>query len=113
MNSVYDMETYDLLKCIDNALDEYGSSAKQALYLNIALKESASFEEVVLAHPDLLLQALRDVFDDSSEIVKRSIVSEIKKVFGLKKPSDSYELEEALGIACKRISGMAVVQVLR
>ncbi len=102
-----------MIQCIDKGLDEYGSSAKQAVYLMLSLKMSAPFEEVVLQEPGLLVQALQDVFSSSSEIVKRSIIKEIKKVFGLKKASSSYELEEALGIACKRISGVGLVQMSR
>ncbi len=105
------METYDLIKCVDKALDEYGTSAKQAFYLTFTLKKSAPIEEVILSDPGLLVQTLRDVFDDSSEIVKRSIIGQIKEVFGLKKPVSAYELEEALGIARKRLSGVIPVQV--
>jgi len=105
------METYDLIQCVDRALDEYGTSAKQAFYLTLSLKKSAPFEEVVLNDPGLLVQVLRDVFDDSSEIVKRSIISEIKQVFGLKKPCSAYELEDALGVACRRLSGVTPIPV--
>jgi hypothetical protein len=105
------METYDLLQCIDRALDEYGTSAKQSLYFNLTLKNSAPFEEIIMADPALLLKALNEVFNDSSENVKLSIVDEIKKVFGLKKPSDSYALEDAIGIARRRLSGLTPSQL--
>jgi hypothetical protein len=105
------METYDLIKCVDRALDGYGSSAKQAVYLTLSLKKSSPFEEVVLHDPALLVQALHDVFDDSSEIVKRSIIAEIKEVFGLKKPCSAYQLEDAIGVACRRLSGVSPIQV--
>jgi hypothetical protein len=105
------METYDLIKCIDMALDEYGSSAKQAFYLTFMLKKSAPIEEVIMTDPGLLVQTLRDVFDDSSEIVKRSIISQIKEVFGLKKPVSAYELEDALSIATRRLSGVSTIPV--
>jgi hypothetical protein len=32
-------------------------------------------------------------------------------VFGLKKPCSAYELEDALGIACRRLSGISPIQV--
>ena|ERR1700730_17009164 len=105
------METYDLIKCVDRALDEYGSSAKQAVYLTLSLKKSTSFEEVVLHDPALLVQVLHDVFDESSEIVKRSIIGQIKEVFGLKKPCSAYQLEGALEIASRRLSGFSPMQV--
>jgi hypothetical protein len=105
------METYDLIKCVDRALDEYGSSAKQAVYLTLSLKKSASFEEVVLHDPAMLVAVLHDVFDESSEIVKRSIIAEIKAVFGLKKPCNAYQLEDALGVAFRRLSGVSPLQV--
>jgi len=102
------METYDLIRCIDKGLDEYGSNAKQAVYLILMARKGIPYEEVT-RNPDALEQCLQEVFDDSSAIVKRTIAREIKKVFGLN-ISNSNDLAEVLEAAIKCISGISITE---
>ena len=101
------METNDLIQCIDKGLDIYGSNAKQAVYLILTMRNGISYEEVT-ANPDALEQSLQEVFDDSSEVVKRTIAREIRKVFGLKNVRNSNDLGEVLEAAIRCISGISV-----
>lgn len=98
------METYDLLQCIDRVLDEFGSSAKQAVYLNLALRKGIPHESM-LDNPGALTMTLQEVFDESSSIVKRAIVREISSVFGIDIKVDPSEFEESIELACRQISG--------
>ena len=103
------METNDLIQCIDKGLDEYGSNAKQAVYLVLSSRKGVAYEEVT-GNPEALEQSLQEVFDDSSEIVKRTIAREIKKVFGLKDLSNPNDLGEVLNAAIKCISGVTITE---
>lgn len=98
------METYDLLQCIDRVLDEFGSSAKQAVYLNLALRKGIPHESM-LDNPSALTTALQEVFDESSNVVKRAIVREIRSVFGISLALDPKEFEESIELACRQLSG--------
>ncbi len=98
------METYDLLQCIDRVLDEYGTSAKQAVYLNLAIRKGIPHEEM-LDNPSVLTTTLQEVFDGSSTVVKRAILREIKLVFGIDVIVDSQDFEESIELACRQISG--------
>jgi hypothetical protein len=102
------METNDLIQCIDKGLDEYGSNAKQAVHLILSLRK-VQYEEIT-GNPEALEQTLQEVFDDSSEIVKRTIAREIKKVFGLKDLSSSNDLGEVLDAAIKCIAGVTITE---
>ena len=98
------METYDLLQCIDRVLDEFGSSAKQAVYLNLALRKGIPHESM-LDNPSALTTTLQEVFDESSSVVKRAIVREIRSVFGLNLAIDPQQFEQSIELACRELSG--------
>jgi len=98
------METYDLLQCIDRVLDEFGSSAKQAVYLNLALRKGIPYESIV-KDPGALTITLQEVFDESSKVVKRAIAKEIMSVFDLGRTADSSKFEETFELARRQIPG--------
>jgi len=98
------METYDLLQCIDRVLDEFGSSAKQAVFLNLALRKGIPYESIV-NDPTALTSTLQEVFDGSSMVVKRAIAREIMAVFDLGSVADSSKFEETFELARKQIPG--------
>jgi len=97
------MKICDLLKCIDRVLDGFGSGAKQSVYLNIALRKGIPYESL-LENPDALSEALKEVFDDSSNVVMTAIANEIGKVFGIKLDSSAGHFQENIELACKQIS---------
>jgi len=102
------MESYDLLQCIDKVLDEFGSSAKQAVYLNLSLRKGIPHESM-LDNPAELTTTLQEVFDDSSNVVMIAIVKEIKSTFGVDVKADPTEFEESIELAHRQISGSIYV----
>ncbi len=101
------MEMYDLLQCVDRALDQFGSNAKQATYWALMTKEGISSDRIV-SSPEALSRILAEIFgDDGSKIVEKTIVKEIKKVFSLESPSSSYKLDEALEGARREMTGIS------
>jgi hypothetical protein len=101
------MEMYDLLQCVDRALDKFGSNTKQATYWTLMTKEGISSDRIVF-NPEALSRILEEIFgQDGSKIVEKAIIKEIKQVFGLENPSSYYSLHEALQIACQDMPGMS------
>ena len=99
------MEMYDLLQCIERALDCYGSNTKQATYLALTMNQGISADRI-LGNPEALDRAINEVFGPAgSKLVERTIVKEIKKVFpDLEQPTSSYTIFEALDVASKSIT---------
>jgi hypothetical protein len=101
------MELYDLLQCVDRALDKFGSNTKQATYWTLMTKEGISSERIV-SNPEALYRILAEIFgEDGSKIVEKAIVKEIKKTFDLENPSSYYTLNDALEIACRDMPGIS------
>ena len=101
------MEMYDLLQCIERALDKFGSNAKQATYWALMTKEGVSWENIV-ANPNPLMRVLSEIFGaEGSKLVEREIIKEIKKVFSLQSPSTTYSLSHALEIAGGELTGIS------
>ena len=101
--SIPGMESYDLLQCIDKVLDGFGPSAKQAVYLNLALRKGIPHESM-LDNPEALTTTLQEVFDESSTIVKIAIVREIKSSLGVDLKVDPEEFEESIAQAHRQVS---------
>jgi hypothetical protein len=101
------MELYDLLQCVDRALDKFGSNTKQATYWTLMTKEGISSDRIV-SNPDALSRILAEIFgEDGSKIVEKAIIKEIKKVFDLENPSSYYSLTDAFEIACRDMPGIS------
>jgi hypothetical protein len=101
------MELYDLLQCVDRALDKFGSNTKQATYWALMTKEGLSSDRIV-SNPEALSRILQDIFGvDGSRIVEKAIVKEIKKAFDLENPSSSYSLNDALETARRDLPGIS------
>jgi hypothetical protein len=101
------MEIYDLLQCVDRALDKFGSNTKQATYWTLMTKEGISSDRIV-SNPEALSRILEEIFGvEGSKIVEKAIVKEIKKVFDLEKPSSQYTLNDALEVACRDMPGIS------
>ncbi|MDA4131085.1 MAG: hypothetical protein OK457_09965 [Thaumarchaeota archaeon] len=106
------MEMYDLLQCIERALDKFGSNAKQATYWTMMTKEGISWDNI-LTNPDPLMRVLAEIFgEDGSKLVEREMVKEIKREFSLENPSRTYTLSDALEIARKSLTGMSENQIV-
>jgi hypothetical protein len=101
------MEMYDLLQCIERALDKFGSNAKQATYWALMTKEGVSWENI-LTNPDPLMRVLSEIFGaEGSSLVERQIVKEIKRDFSLQNAASTYTISDALEIARKSMTGIS------
>ena len=102
---------YDLLQCVDRALDKFGSNTKQATYWTLMTKEGISSDRIV-SNPEALSRILAEIFGtEGSKIVEKTIVKEIKKVFDLENPSSHYTLNDALETACRDMPGMSETMI--
>ena len=98
---------YDLLQCIERALDKFGSNAKQATYWALMTKEGVSWENVS-TNPEPLMRVLEEIFGaEGSTLVERQIVKEIKTVFSLEAAASRYTISDALEIARKSMTGIS------
>ncbi len=103
---------YDLLQCIERALDKFGSNAKQATYWAIMTKEGISWDDII-ANPDPLMRVLAEIFgEDGSKLVEREMVKEIKKEFSLENPSRTYAISDALEISRKSLTGVSETRIM-
>jgi hypothetical protein len=101
------MEMYDLLQCIERALDKFGSNAKQATYWALMTKEGVSWENI-LTNPDPLMRVLSEIFGaEGSSLVERQIVKEIKRDFSLENAASTYTISDALEIARRGMTGIS------
>jgi hypothetical protein len=101
------MEMYDLLQCVDRALDKFGSNTKQATYWTLMTKEGISSDRIV-QNPDAFSGILAEIFgEEGSKIVEKAIIKEIKKTFSLENPSSYYTLNDAFDIACRDMPGIS------
>ncbi len=76
------MEEYDLLQCIDKALDSYGSSVKNAIFWRMTILHNSSRSEVI-SDPAVLAQVIEETFGSSARGIEASIISEIDRKFNL------------------------------
>src|ERR1700674_1926306 len=101
------MEMYDLLQCIERALDKFGSNGKKATYWALMTKEGVSWENI-LTNPDPLMRVLTEIFGvEGSNLVQRQMVKEIKKDFSLENAASTYTLSDALEIARTSMTGIS------
>ena len=76
------MEEYDLLQCIDKALDGYGSSVKNAIFWRMTMFHKSSRNEVI-SDPVIFSRVINEAFGSSAKGIEASIISEINKTFDL------------------------------
>jgi hypothetical protein len=97
------MEDYDLLKCVDRALDKFGTSVKQTIYWKITILHG-SLQNAIVENPSIFIGVLHDIFRDSSIGVERSIVEEIRTVFTFVEGEVVESLGDALKLAKEQIT---------
>ena len=76
------LEEYDLLQCIDKALDAFGSSVKNAVFWRMTILHNSSRSEVI-SDPRILVEVIRETFGSGSTAIETSIIQEIRKKFEL------------------------------
>ena len=87
------MEEYDLIRCIDKALDQFGSSVKNAIFWRMSILHKSNTSEVI-SDPAVLTGVIEEMFSDSAPEIEKSIIDEIRKVFDL-----SFEETSSLAVA--------------
>ena len=87
------MEEYDLIRCIDKALDQFGSSVKNAIFWRMSILHKSNTSEVI-SDPAVLTGVIEEMFSDSATEIEKSIIDEIIKVFDL-----SFEETSSLAVA--------------
>ena len=98
----HSMEMYDLLQCIERALDKFGSNAKQATYWALMTKEGVSWENI-LTNPDPLMRVLSEIFGaDGIESCRATDGEGDQKSFLLENRGNTYTISDALEIARRR-----------
>jgi hypothetical protein len=106
------MEMYDLLQCIERALDKFGSNGKKATYWALMTKEGVSWENI-LTNPDPLMRVLAEIFGaEGSTLVERQMIKEIKNVFPLENAASTYTISDALSIAQNSMTGISESPVI-
>ena len=76
------MEEYDLLQCIDRALDSFGSSVKNAIFWRMTILHNSSRSEVI-SDPRILASVIEESFGSSATGIGMAIISEIGKRFSI------------------------------
>ena len=76
------VEEYDLLQCIDKALDAFGSSVKNAIFLRLTMQHNSSRNEVI-SDPSILARVIEESFGNSATGIERSIIKELRKKFAI------------------------------
>jgi len=97
------MEMYDLLQCVDRALDAFGTNMKQAVYWTLMSKEAISSDRI-LSNPEAFVRALKEIFGNGYPLAERSIIKEMKKTFELNQPTSSYNILSAFEIVSNDIT---------
>lgn len=76
------MEEYDLLQCVDKALDSFGSSVKNAVFGRMTMLHNSSGSEVI-SDPRMFARVIKETFGDSAKAVEMLIITELRKKFSL------------------------------
>lgn len=76
------MEEYDLLQCIDKALDSFGSSVKNAIFWRMTILHNSSRNEVI-SDPCIFANVIEETFGTSAKGIEIAIIKELSKKFGL------------------------------
>ncbi len=76
------MEEYDILQCVERALNQFGSSVKHTVYWQISILHG-SLHNGVISDPQILSRVLRRIFGDSAIGIESAIIRELSNSFDL------------------------------
>lgn len=97
------MEEYDLLQCIDRALDEFGSSTKNTIFWRMTVLHNSNRSEVI-SDPRIFVGVIEELLGNSAPAIKKAIIREIRKKFDLSM-SEVPTLEAAIEVAREQVAG--------
>ena len=95
------MEEYDLLQCIDKALDSFGSLVKNAIFLKLTMQHNSGRSEV-LSDPNMFAKDINETFGSSARGIEMAIIGELKKKFSVSSKG-ARSLVDAMADARKQI----------
>lgn len=78
------LDDYEVMQCIDSALDKFGPGIKYTVYWRMVVLNQAPSEGII-ANPEGFAAALKSIFGNSAKQIERAIVDEIRSRVG-----DSY-----------------------
>jgi hypothetical protein len=84
------VEDYDLLRCIDKGLENFGKSVKQTIYWKISILYGSP-QEAIISNPAILVEVIRNTFRDSAIGVEKFLINEIVSSFGRFEDCDTLE----------------------
>lgn len=76
------MEEYDLLQCINKALDEFGSSIKYTIFWRMAILHNSKRSEVI-SDPRVFVDVIEELLGSGAAPVELAIIREIRKTFDI------------------------------
>ncbi len=74
------MEEYDLLQCIDKALDGFGSSAKNAIFWRMTMFHNSGRSEVI-SDPRIFVDVMEETFGRGAPSIEMAIIYELSMKF--------------------------------
>ena len=95
------MEEYDLLQCIDKALDGFGSSAKNAIFWRMTMLHNSSRSEVI-SDPRIFANVIEETFGGGALGIEMAIIDELNKKFSLS-AKGARSLVDAINEAKKQV----------
>lgn len=106
------MENCDLERCIDRALDDFGSSVKQNVYFTMLMNSGLRYDDIV-KNPEEFVHSLGQAFvdEESSKSARRAIVREISAVFNLISLRGSSDVAKAIRMAGDHVAGLSGLDV--
>ena len=97
------MEEYDILQCIDRALDAFGSSVKNSIFWRMSTLHNSTTSEVI-SDPTAFANVVHEVSNGSAHEIEASIINEMRKAFDLP-ASKTRNLVVALSAAKEQLTG--------
>jgi hypothetical protein len=75
------LDDYEVMQCIDSALDKFGPGIKYTVYWRMVVLNQAPSEGII-ANPEGFATALKSIFGNSAKQIEQAIIDEIKSRVG-------------------------------
>lgn len=100
-----EMEEYDLVQCIDRALDRFGSCVKNSVFWRLLILHNSETSEVI-SDPVVFSVVIKEISPDNAAEIEMSIINEIGKTFDLS-AEETRSLVTAINAAKERMIKIA------
>lgn len=75
------LDDYEVVQCIDSALDKFGPGIKYTVYWRMVVLNQAP-NEGIISNPEGFVEALKSIFGKSAEQIEQAITEEIRSRVG-------------------------------